>query len=78
MPPSWAYSLVTYGRIIRNAMIDDKYLEMATKIVSAAVTNPSIGTYAITQPQTVANLFKAVATEISILRYEEKTPERTK
>lgn len=59
-------------------MIDDKYLEMATKIVSAVVSNPSAGASPFTRPQDVAQLFRAVAEEITILRYDENPPVRKK
>lgn len=49
--------------------IDDKYLEMATKIVAAAV-GAAAGNinYALTYPDKTAALFNAVAKEIYNLR----------
>jgi hypothetical protein len=49
--------------------IDDKYLEMATKIVAAAVGNTTGNlNVALTYPDKVTALFSAIAKEIYNLR----------
>jgi hypothetical protein len=54
-------------------MMDDRYIELAVRIVTAAVGNQT-GSSPLGKPEDVVTLLRKVADEIYTLRYEEDRP----
>jgi hypothetical protein len=48
--------------------IEDKYLEMATKIVASAVSSQQAGSYAMSSPDVAATLVRTICLELITLR----------